>query len=174
MKLDIVRSVLLGVSTLVIASGAAAKPQGATIVDTVIAANASGPYAGSFDTLIAALQAADPAVLHALGGNGQFTVFGPTDDAFAALNLNPGNVGSAFPQSTLTEILQYHVARGRRGATDVTSASQIRTLQGGFIQISGTTLTDAVNRTSNIVVPDVAASNGVIHVIDAVVLPYQP
>ena len=174
MKFTMVRSIVLGVSALVMASSASAKPKGDTIVDVVIAANTSPPYAGSFDTLIAALQAADPAVLQTLSGNGQFTVFGPTDDAFAALNLDPGNVGSAFPQSKLTEILQYHVAHGRRAANSVTSAAQIRTLQGGFLKVSGTTLTDAVNRTANIIVTDIDASNGIIHVIDAVVLPYQP
>lgn len=174
MKPSKLRSMLFGLCALVTAASASAKPQGDSIVEVVIAANASGRYAGSFDTLIAALQAADPAVLQTLSGNGQFTVFGPTDDAFAALGLNPGNVGSTFPQSKLTEILQYHVAHGRRAANSVTNAKQIRTLQGGFLQVSGATLTDAVNRTSNIIVTDIEASNGIIHVIDAVVLPFQP
>ncbi|MFO7711951.1 MAG: fasciclin domain-containing protein [Dehalococcoidia bacterium] len=65
----------------------AAAPPGPTIVDVAIAVNSEGPFAGQFDTLIAAVLAADPAVLKTLSGNGQFTVFAPTDDAFLALGL---------------------------------------------------------------------------------------
>lgn len=153
------------------AGTAAAGPKGDTIVDVVIQANSSGPYAGLFDTLIAALQAADPGVLATLSGNGQHTVFGPTDDAFSNLGLDAGNIGTV-PQSTLTDILLYHVANGRRYASDVTTSSQIRTLYREFINVSGAQLTDTQGRTANIIVTDVEAANGVIHVIDEVVLPF--
>ena len=69
------------------------KAQAGTIVDTAIALNSSGPYAGQFDTLIAAVLAADPAVVNTLSGNGQFTVFAPTHAAFNALGLSPESVG---------------------------------------------------------------------------------
>jgi uncharacterized surface protein with fasciclin (FAS1) repeats len=149
----------------------AAAPRGPTIVDVAIAANASGPYAGQFDTLIAAVLAADPAVLATLSGNGQYTVFAPTDDAFAGLGLTPANVGAALDQQTLTSILLYHVAPGRRDSTAVIGSKRINTLNGGFLKQNGGVLTDNQGRTSNIIVTDVKAANGIIHAIDTVVLP---
>jgi len=107
-----------------------------------------------------------------LSGNGQFTVFGPTDDAFSNLGLDSGSIGTV-PQNVLTDILLYHVARGRRDAADVTSSSQVRTLYGEFIKVSGAQLTDTQGRTANIIVTDVEAANGIIHVIDEVVLPFS-
>lgn len=152
---------------------AQAAPKGPTIVDVAIAVNSSGPFAGQFDTLIAAVLAADPAVLATLSGNGQFTVFAPTDDAFAALGLNPSNIGT-LPQGFLTDVLLYHVARGNRDSADVLDSSRIRTLNRGFLYQSGGVLTDNLGRNANIIVTDVPAANGVIHAIDAVVLPYAP
>jgi len=152
---------------------AQAAPKGPTIVDVAIAANSSGPFAGQFDTLIAAVLAADPAVLATLSGNGQFTVFAPTDDAFATLGLTPANIGS-LPQGFLTEVLLYHVARGNRDSAEVLASSRIRTLNRGFLLQNGGVLTDNLGRTANIIVTDVPAANGIIHAIDAVVLPYAP
>ena len=149
----------------------AAGPKGPNLIDVAVAVNSSGPYAGQFDTLIAGVLAADPAVAATLGGNGQKTVFAPTDDAFAALGLDETNIGTALSQEALTEILLYHVANGRRDAADVTSSSQIRTLQRGFLQVSGATLIDSNGNPANIIVTDVPAANGIIHVIDAVVMP---
>jgi uncharacterized surface protein with fasciclin (FAS1) repeats len=126
-----------------------------------------------FDTLIAAVLAADPVVLKTLSGRGQFTVFAPTDDAFEALGLTPMNIGS-LDQDALTQILLYHVARGRRDAEAVVDSSRIRTLQGNFLMQSGGILTDKLGRAANIIVTDVPATNGIIHVIDAVVLPFAP
>lgn len=149
---------------------ALAAPPGPTIVDVAIAVNSSGDFAGQFDTLIAAVLAADPAVLNTLSGNGQFTVFAPTDAAFEALGLTPENIGS-LDQGALTNILLYHVARGRRNADAVVGSSRIRMLNGSFLSQSGGVLTDAQGRTANIIVVNVPAANGIIHVIDAVVLP---
>jgi transforming growth factor-beta-induced protein len=152
---------------------AVAAPPGPTIVDVAIAVNSEGPFAGAFDTLIAAVLAADPAVLETLSGNGQFTVFAPTDDAFALLGLNPGNIGTV-PKQVLTDILLYHVARGRRYAEDVVASDRIRTLYGDFLFQDGGVLTDNLDRDANIIATDVEAANGIIHAIDAVVLPYAP
>ena len=169
----------LAVSTLAItlgfglvASPTMAAPKGPTVVDVAVMINTSGPYAGQFDTLIAAV-VASPNVLMTLGGNGQFTVFAPTDDAFAALNLDENNVGDV-PAEFLEDVLTYHVARGRRDATDVLSSTQIRTLYKDFLGQSSGVLTDNLNRDANIIVTDVLAANGIIHAIDAVVLPYSP
>jgi uncharacterized surface protein with fasciclin (FAS1) repeats len=153
---------------------ALAAPPGPTIVDVAIAVNGEGAFAGAFDTLIAAVLAADPAVLSTLSGNGQFTVFAPTDDAFEALGLNATNIGTALSQEDLTNILLYHVARGRRDSGDVLGSDRIRTLYKGFLFQDGGVLTDNLDQNANIIVTDVPAANGIIHVIDAVVLPYAP
>jgi uncharacterized surface protein with fasciclin (FAS1) repeats len=156
---------------------AMAAPPGPAIVDVAIAVNSEGPFAGAFDTLIAAVLAADPAVLATLSGNGQHTVFAPTDDAFAALGLNPDNIGD-LPQEALTQILLYHVAPGRRYAEDVIYSERIRTLYGrgqmGLLDQYDGVLTDNLGREANIIVTDVEAANGIIHAIDAVVLPFAP
>lgn len=152
---------------LAVAKKAAKTP---SLVDVAIAVNSSGPYAGSFDTLIAAVLAADPVVVKTLSSRAQYTVFAPTDDAFAALGLNETNVGT-LPQADLTNILLYHVAYGRRYAEAVTWSDQIRMLNGGFVFQSEGVLTDAQGRMANIIVTDVPASNGIIHVIDSVLLP---
>ena len=150
----------------------AAQPTPAnSIVDVAIAVNSSGPFAGLFDTLIAAVGAADPAVLNRLTSKGQSTVFAPTDDAFAALGLTPENIGD-LPQSALTEILLYHVLPGRRDSNEVLASTRLRTLQGAFLQQGSGTLTDVLGRPANIIVVDVPASNGIVHAIDAVVLPF--
>jgi uncharacterized surface protein with fasciclin (FAS1) repeats len=165
-----IKSILFpSVLVLVVALGAVpsfAAPPGPTLVDVASAVNSSGPFAEQFDTLIAAVLAADPVVLATLTGNGQFTVFAPTDDAFVALGLTPDNVGDV-PQDALTNILLYHVARGRRYAADVLASDRIRTVQGGFVMQDGGVL----NGYSSIVVTDVEAANGVVHAIDAVLLP---
>lgn len=151
----------------------AAGPKGTSIVDVAISVNTSGPFAGAFDTLIAAVLAADPGVLATLSGNGQHTVFAPTDDAFAALGLDASNIGT-LDKTVLTDILLYHVAHGRRDSQSVVDSSRIRMLDGGFVFQSGGVLTDNLGRESNIIVTDVEASNGVIHAIDGVLLPYDP
>lgn len=150
-------------------------PKGPTIVDVAIALNADGPFAGQFDTLVTAVLAADPIVLETLSGNGKLTVFAPTDDAFAALGLTPENVGS-LDTGFLTQVLVYHVARGERTAADVVPADRIRMLGGGFLykEAGSATLVDNLGRNANIIVTDVPAANGIIHAIDAVVLPVAP
>ena len=152
------------------APSAQAAPKGNTIVDVALAANAES---GEFSILIAALQAADPAVIRTLSGRGQFTVFAPTDAAFLSLL---GELGISAEQllsdkALVTQVLLYHVARGNRDSEDVLASSRIRTLEGGFLYQSGGVLTDANSRASNIIAVDIEASNGVIHVIDRVVLP---
>ena len=146
------------------------------IVQVALTVNGPGsPFEGQFDTLIAAVLAADPVVVNTLTGKGQFTVFAPTDEAFAAVGLTPANVGTALDQEALTEILLYHVARGRRDAGDVTTSHRIRSLQGSFFfPNNSATITDALGRTANIIVTDVPASNGIVHAIDAVILPFAP
>ncbi|MBN1138978.1 MAG: fasciclin domain-containing protein [Anaerolineae bacterium] len=147
-----------------------AAPPGRSIVDVATAVNEE---TGEFSILIAALGAADPKVLRTLSGNGQFTVFAPTDAAFVALlgelELTADELLSN--KALVTKVLLYHVARGRRDSGQVLGSDRIRTLQGGFLYQDGGVLTDANGRTSNIIAVDVPAANGIIHVIDTVVLP---
>lgn len=120
---------------------------------------------GSFTTLVAALDAAG--LVETLSGEGSFTVFAPTDDAFAA--LPEGTVEALLGDiPALTDILLYHVADGRLMASDVLSRSIIPSLQGQYLAVDAEAgkVDDAA-----IVVTDIQASNGVVHVIDAVVLP---
>ncbi len=135
-----------------------------TIVGVALSVNQQN---GEFSTLIAALQAAG--LVNALNGRGQYTVFAPTDAAFAKLGYTAANIGS-LPKATLTNILLYHVAHGRRPASDLINASRIRMLNGQFAGLSLMGSTLYVN-SSAVVMPDVFASNGVIHVIDTVLLP---
>ena len=143
-------------------SVSAANAQDADIVDI-----ASG--AGSFNTLVAALQAAD--LVDVLRGDGPFTVFAPTDDAFAALPA--GTVESLLlpeNKAQLVSILTYHVVSGRVPASDVVGLSSALTVQGSSVTITvadgGVKVDDA-----NVVQTDIEASNGIIHVLDAVILP---
>lgn len=132
------------------------------IVDTAVAN-------GSFKTLAAALQAAG--LVETLKGAGPFTVFAPTDEAFAKLPagtveelLKPEN------KDQLVKILTYHVVPGRLNSNDVRLLSEINTVQGFPVEIvanAGKVTVDG----ANVIIPDVRASNGYIHVIDSVILP---
>jgi uncharacterized surface protein with fasciclin (FAS1) repeats len=125
--------------------------------------------AGSFTTLLAAVEAAG--LTATLKGPGPFTVFAPTDAAFEA--LPPGTVESLLNDiPTLTAILTYHVVAGELEATDVVSRSQLTTVNGADIEVSVQGSAVRVND-ANILQTDIRASNGVIHVIDAVILPPQ-
>ncbi len=123
--------------------------------------------AGSFETLLAAVEAAG--LTATLQGEGPFTVFAPTDEAFAKL---PAGTVEALLQDipTLTSILTYHVVSGRVPASEVVSLTDAATVNGARVSISvsgGTVYVDG----ARVVQTDVAARNGVIHVIDSVILP---
>jgi uncharacterized surface protein with fasciclin (FAS1) repeats len=152
------------------APAAQAAPKGDSIVDVALAVNAQ---TGEFSILIAALQAADPKVIKKLDGKGQFTVFAPTDAAFVSLLKELGLTADQLlsNKKLVTQVLLYHVARGNRDSEQVLSSKRIRTLEGGFLFQNDGVLTDANGRTANIIAVDIKASNGVIHVIDRVVLP---
>ena len=131
-----------------------------TIVDVAVGA-------GNFTTLVAAVTAAD--LVETLSGEGPFTVFAPTDEAFAAL---PAGVLDALllpeNKATLAKILTYHVVSGKVLAADVTD-SDVATVEGQTIKLS--TMTGVTVNGATVVAADVMASNGVIHAIDAVILP---
>ena len=124
---------------------------------------------GRFTTLVAAVQAAGLA--ETLSGEGQFTVFAPTDDAFAA--LPEGTVESLLedPEGALKDILLYHVVEGAVMAEDVVGLSAAPALQGQEITISVSEGQVFLNDNVQVVITDIVASNGVVHVIDAVLIP---
>jgi uncharacterized surface protein with fasciclin (FAS1) repeats len=132
------------------------------IVDTAVAA-------GDFKTLAAALKAAD--LVETLKGKGPFTVFAPTDEAFGKLPkgtlddlLKPEN------KEKLVKILTYHVVPGKVMADDVVKLTKAKTVQGSDVKI---TVADGKVKVddANVVKTDIVCGNGVIHVIDAVILP---
>jgi uncharacterized surface protein with fasciclin (FAS1) repeats len=123
---------------------------------------------GRFETLVAAVTAAD--LVETLSGEGPFTVFAPTDDAFAALPA--GTVEALLADiPTLTDILLYHVVAGEVMAADVVGLESATTVQGSDISISVRDGNVFLNDTVQVIITDIQASNGVIHVIDAVLLP---
>ena len=132
------------------------------IVETAVAA-------GSFQTLVAAVQAAG--LVETLQGEGPFTVFAPTDDAFA--KLPEGTVESLLKpenRDKLVAILTYHVVPGRLMASDVVGSEYLKTVQGQKIRVSLKGDKVMVNE-AVILKTDIGTSNGVIHVIDQVILP---
>ncbi|HSL46491.1 MAG TPA: fasciclin domain-containing protein [Anaerolineales bacterium] len=141
-----------------------------SIVDVVTAANAE---TGEFSILIAALQAADPEVLELLSGDQEYTVFAPTDDAFTGLLEELGLTADELLADTalLSRVLRYHVVSGELTSEEVLASTSLQTVEGGSLSQSAGVLTDANNRTATIIEVDIQASNGVIHVIDNVVLP---
>ncbi len=143
-------------------SGKAAAKPGADIVDTAVAA-------GSFKTLVAAVQAAG--LVETLKGEGPFTVFAPTDEAFA--KLPAGTVETLLKpenKDQLVKVLTYHVVPGEVMAADVVKLDSAKTVQGQSVSIGVTDGRVTVDG-ANVLKTDIATSNGVIHVIDSVILP---
>jgi len=153
---------------------------GAAIVASFAAAPASAQYseqmdivdtaveAGSFTTLATALQAAG--LVDVLKGEGPFTVFAPTDEAFA--KLPEGTVEALLADTeALTRVLTYHVVPGAVKAETVVTLSEAATVEGSMVQIEVVDGKVILNGSSTVTATDIEASNGVIHVIDTVILP---
>jgi len=157
----VVLALTLAVFTLSIAANAGSMGK-KDIVDTAVAA-------GDFKTLAAALKAAG--LVDTLKGPGPFTVFAPTDEAFA--KLPAGTVEDLLKPENhdkLVSILTYHVVPGKVMAKDVVKLHEAKTVNGKDVKImaeSGKVMVD----NANVVKTDIACSNGVIHVIDSVILP---
>jgi transforming growth factor-beta-induced protein len=138
------------------------KAEAKDIVDTAVGA-------GSFKTLVAAVQAAG--LVETLKGEGPFTVFAPTDEAFA--KLPEGTVETLLKpenKDQLVAVLTYHVVPGKVMAADVVKLTEAATVQGSKVKVKvvdGSVMIDA----AKVVKADIETSNGVIHVIDAVILP---
>jgi len=149
---------LAGIAALAMVSKASAED----LVDTAVA--------GHFNTLAAALKASG--LVDALKGPGPFTVFAPTDEAFA--KLPSGKVENLLKpenKDELRRILTYHVVTGRVTAKDVVKLDSAKTLEGGSVTIHAGDSGVMVNN-AHVTKTDIPASNGVIHVIDTVLLPH--
>jgi len=157
MKRLLVAVLALGLSTALYAGSYAKKD----LVDTASSA-------GTFETLVAAVQAAG--LVETLKGEGPFTVFAPSDDAFAA--LPEGTVESLLKpenKQQLVDILTLHVVAGKVMSGDLSDNMKAASVQGGELTIS---LTDGVSvNGASVTDADIEASNGIIHVIDTVILP---
>lgn len=132
----------------------------------------------NFSILVSALTRSDLGVdyVSILSGDGPFTVFAPTNEAFAALLTELGASSlNDIPASTLNEVLKYHVVSGANvRSTQLTNGQQVTTFQGGTFTVNlsdGAKITDAKNRIANIIATDVQGGNGVVHAIDRVILP---
>ncbi len=152
------RTTILAAATALVLP-VAAKAQ--DIVDVAVGA-------GTFTTLVAAVEAAG--LVDTLKGEGPFTVFAPTDEAFAA--LPEGTVDALLADiPALTAILTYHVVPGKVMSTDLSDGMSAATVNGAEIMVD---LADGVKiNDASVVTADIEATNGVIHVIDAVILPPQ-
>ncbi len=151
---------LLAVTALALAPAAAGTHATKDVVDTAVAA-------GDFTTLAKALQTAG--LVETLKGAGPFTVFAPTDDAFAKL---PAGALDALlkDKAKLTAVLTYHVVPGKVMAADVVKLDSANTVNGKSVKIKvagGTVMVDG----AKVIKTDIKCSNGVIHVIDSVILP---
>lgn len=127
-----------------------------------------------FSLLVAAVVKAG--LVDALSGNRQLTVFAPTNSAFNAIGINNPEDFDSIPVSTLQSILLYHVVPGNRMSDAVVNSSRLNTLLGDFVFVdttTGVTVGNSENGFANVVAVDIQASNGIIHVIDGVLLPFQ-
>lgn len=162
-----VKQVVVGMVALAIAAAfphfvQAEKPS-KTIVETAVAA-------GQFKTLVTAVKEAG--LVDTLSGKGPFTVFAPTDEAFA--KLPAGTVESLLKpenKDKLVAILTYHVAAGKFPASKVVKANAVPTVQGSEVSVKVSDAGVFLNESVKVVKTDIFCSNGVIHVIDAVLLP---
>ena len=154
------RRLLLAAAVLALSVPAAAQPK--DIVDTAIAA-------GSFKTLVKLISDAD--LVTVMKGPGPYTVFAPTDEAFAKV---PKDVldGLAKNKAKLQEVLKYHVLTSKWTTDDIKLVKQTGTAQGKPVTFAGTAGALTVNG-AKIVKPNVDCTNGMIHVIDSVLLPPQ-
>ena len=164
MRRRLVAALVAGlIVTGLIAGPAAAVPQ-PTIADIAVAN-------GNFTTLVAALGCTN-LVGAVADRQASLTVFAPTDSAFARLGLNARNI-CWLPKNVLANILTYHVAPGTRFAAEVVSSGTIPTLNGGLLYPSVRNGSAYLNLYARIVQTDIAAANGVIHVIDSVLVPLR-
>lgn len=156
------RTLIALTASALLAGPALADGHSKDIVDTAVSA-------GTFNTLVAAVSAAG--LVDTLKGDGPFTVFAPTDEAFA--KLPAGTVESLLKpenKEKLVAILKYHVVAGNVLAADVVKVKKAKTLQGGEVSVKvdgDKVMIDG----AQVVKADVLAGNGVIHVIDSVILP---
>ena len=132
------------------------------IVDTAV-------EAGSFTTLVSLVQAAG--LEETLRGEGPYTVFAPTDDAFAAVPQETLDALAADPKGALTDVLTYHVVAGKVMSTDLSDGMMAETVNGESVEITINDDGTVMVGNATVVTADIETANGVIHVIDTVLIP---
>jgi uncharacterized surface protein with fasciclin (FAS1) repeats len=132
------------------------------IVDTAVGA-------GSFTTLVTAVQAAG--LEETLRGEGPYTVFAPTDDAFAAVPKETLDALLADPKGALTDVLTYHVVPGKVMSTDLSDGMMVDTVNGAQLKVTVKDDGTVMINDATVTTADIETSNGVIHVIDTVLVP---
>jgi uncharacterized surface protein with fasciclin (FAS1) repeats len=159
------RNLLAVVAVLLLVLPTVAAAQSQTIVEIAVAD-------GRFTTLVAAVKYAG--LVDALSG-GEWTVFAPTDDAFAKLDLNASNIARAFTKAELTDILLYHVLDSAVTADEAKASTGDIVMGNG--KLAGLKVFEGdlyVNDDSKVIIPNIYATNGIIHVVDTVILPPWP
>lgn len=159
---------MVGAAAALVAAAALAVPGSATAQEATGDIVETASAAGTFNTLLAAAEAAS--LVDTLKGEGPFTLFAPTDDAFNALPAGTVEGLLADPEA-LAEVLLYHVVAGRVLAADVVGLTSATTVQGADIAIEVVDGAVVLNGATTVTATDVLATNGVIHVIDGVLLP---
>jgi uncharacterized surface protein with fasciclin (FAS1) repeats len=149
----------------------------ATLAETAQALAKTDSDADGFSLLLAAVGAADASIAAALNGDAKLTVFAPTNAAFAGLldELGVTKEELLADQALVTQVLRYHVISGELTRAEVPLGTPVETIEGGVFKVGpqgdGLQITDERNRAANITATDVRARNGVLHVIDKVLLP---
>lgn len=156
-----------GTAAMVATNAAATTPEadGAMVTDDVLAAAEADPR---FSTFVTAVEAAG--LEDTLKGAGPYTLFAPTNEAFASLPAGVLEQLLADP-AMLEKILTYHVANGKLNATQVASETSLTTVEGSSINVSGSGTALELNNDAKVISTEIDADNGVIHVIDKVLLP---
>jgi uncharacterized surface protein with fasciclin (FAS1) repeats len=141
------------------------------LAQVAVEVNTSGAFAGQFSTLIAIVMS-DDEIAEILTSVGQQTVFAPTNAAFDGLFAAAAENCVDLNPDLVNAVVKYHLVKGRRSSDDVLASSQLRTLLGAFFAQSGGLITDGADEVATIIATDIPATNGYIHALDKVLLPF--
>ena len=141
------------------------------LAQTAIAVNSAGAFAGEFSTLIG-IVVSDQEILEVLTSAGQRTVFAPTNTAFDGLFAAATDNCVDLTPELVNAVVKYHIVKGRRDSTGVLDTSQFRTLLGARFNQAGGMITDGAGEMATIIATDIAATNGFLHAVDKVLLPF--
>jgi uncharacterized surface protein with fasciclin (FAS1) repeats len=151
------------------ASGKEAKDP--NLAQVAIAVNTSGAFAGEFSTLIG-IVISDQEILDILTSAGQRTVFAPTNFGFDGLFAAAEDNCVSLTPELVNAVVKYHMVKGRRDSTEVLKTSRFRTLLGAVFTQAGGIIVDGADEMATIIATDIPATNGLLHAVDKVLLPF--